>query len=145
MKIGDIDEKTYITFAKEIYYRLPYKLFVYYNKCDEPIMRVKCISESTGRLCLISNNFYLTEIEPNEVKLILRPMRSMTKEERSEYRTIAPGLVIIDGINIPNFNKIEWLIQRHFDFRDWIGQRLGVPVTEEFDPYKNPFEEYEEG
>ena len=129
--------------SREIYYRLPYGLLVYYDKCEEPVMVVKHIDLEAKWVNLMSKSYCLTKCPVSEVRMFLRPMSSMTNDERSEYRKIAPGIVTIDSVNIPNFNKIEWLLQRRFDFRDWIGERMAIAVTDEFNPYKEPFEDEE--
>ena len=61
------------------------------------------------------------------VKPYLRPMSSMTEEERNEqYKYSA-------------FNNIEyfdWLNAHHFDYRGLIEKGLAIAVTEENNPYK---------
>ncbi len=69
----------------------------------------------------------------SEIKPYLRPMSSMTKEEKNEHfgRTMT--------IDIVQTSKevIEWLLERHFDFRGLIEKGLAIAVTEENNPYKS--------
>lgn len=60
------------------------------------------------------------------IKPYLRPLSSMTEEERKEYKKIAPGLVIYDGIRIPNVQQIDWLNAHHFDYRGLIEKGLAL-------------------
>lgn len=66
----------------------------------------------------------------------LRPMESMTEEEKNTYKHIAPGLEWIDGIKIPNKNQIDWLNANHFDWRGLISLNLAIAVTKENNPYE---------
>ena len=66
----------------------------------------------------------------------LRPMSSMTEEEREEYEHIAPGIEVENGVRIPNVNQIDWLNAHHFDYRGLIEKGLAIAVTEENNPYK---------
>jgi hypothetical protein len=59
----------------------------------------------------------------------------MTDEEKKEYKKIAPGVVIDDGIRLPNVNQVIWLLQNHFDFRGLILKGLAIEVTEKNNPY----------
>ena len=61
-------------------------------------------------------------------KPYLRPMSSMTEEERKEY-----GLVLCDELSI---NQYDWLNAHHFDYRGLIEKGLAIEVTEENNPYK---------
>lgn len=72
----------------------------------------------------------------NNCRLYLRPISSMTDEERKEYEYIAPGIEIENGVYIPNVNQINWLNAHHFDYRGLIEKGLAIAVTEENNPYK---------
>ena len=58
----------------------------------------------------------------------LRPMSSMTEEERKEYWDIT---------SVSNHcAAIDWLNAHHFDFRNLIEKGLAIEVTEDNNPYK---------
>ena len=59
----------------------------------------------------------------------LRPMSSMTKEEKKEFFE-KWGL---DGWNIDTF---DWLNAHHFDYRGLIKKGLAIEVNESNNPYK---------
>lgn len=65
-------------------------------------------------------------LRPEWIKPYLRTMSSMTDEEREEYEHIAPGIVIEDGIRLPNVNQINWLNCHHFDYRELIEKGLAL-------------------
>ena len=71
-----------------------------------------------------------------DIKPYLRPMSSMTEEERIEY---AEFLEDIDGYaySIDCVPQIDWLNAHHFDFRNLIERGLAIEVTEENNPYKD--------
>lgn len=86
------------------------------------------------------------------VKPYLRPMSSMTEEEKNEMRRMlspeGTALHRDDGIAIPmnHFGDfvsyeymsriIDWLISYHFDYRGLIPKGLAIEVTKENNPYK---------
>ena len=67
-----------------------------------------------------------------DIKPYLRPMSSMTEEEKNEHfgRTMT--------IDIVQTSKevIDWLNAHHFDYRGLIEKGLAIAVTEENNPYK---------
>lgn len=87
-----------------------------------------------------------------DVKPYLRPMSSMTEEEKDEmHRMLSPegtALYQNDGIAIPmnHFGDfvpyeymsqiIQYLLKHHFDFMGLIPKGLAIAVTEENNPYK---------
>ena len=67
------------------------------------------------------------------VRPYLRPMSSMTEEEKREY-SLTKKLSIVD---YPTLESFDWLLKNHFDFRGLIPKDLAIEVTEENNPYKN--------
>ena len=59
---------------------------------------------------------------------ILRPMSSMTGEERQEY-----GLVLCDELSV---NQYDWLNAHHFDYRRLIEKGLAIEALEDNNPHK---------
>lgn len=62
----------------------------------------------------------------------LRPMSSMTEEERKEYK----HFVAFSGSPDGAANFIDWLNKNMFDYRGLIEKGLAIAVTEENNPYK---------
>ena len=70
------------------------------------------------------------------VKPYLRPMSSMTEDERKEYNDIVKNT--IDFYDCPKSEEIcffiipiDWLNAHHFDYRGLIEKGLAIEVTEE--------------
>lgn len=69
------------------------------------------------------------------VKPYLRPMSSMTEEERTAYLNACDN-EMGDAIAQPRYNGIDWLNANHFDYRGLISKGLAIEVTKENNPYK---------
>jgi len=61
------------------------------------------------------------------VKPYLRPMSSMTKEERNEYHSYC---YYYYGTYFDSINSIDWLLEHHFDFRHLIEKGLAIEAPE---------------
>lgn len=72
-----------------------------------------------------------------DCKPYLRPMSSMTEEERHDYNTIAMHTVVTSKgfVHFEATDLIDWLNAHHFDFRNLIERGLAIEVTEENNPY----------
>lgn len=82
-------------------------------------------------------------IEYLGLKPYLRPISSMTEEEKKEYQSLC---VIYgdhdadDNVTYYYFDTVEsfdWLNKNMFDYRDLIPKDLAIEVTKENNPYKN--------
>lgn len=83
---------------------------------------------------------YISSIKP-----YLRPMSSMTEEERKEYKSYQYHF---SSNNLPDYEGdfvfvneahelIDWLNAHHFDYRGLIPLGLAIAVTEQNNPYKD--------
>lgn len=99
---------------------------------------------------VLQDAFFYHEIK--EIKPYLRPMSSMTEEEKKEYIEYA-GYEIEESVNgrhyeyylkdfcgtpdepSVNTNGVDWLNKKMFDFRGLIPKDLALS-TDEFNPYK---------
>ena len=143
--------------------RLPYK-----PKClilrgqfdpDEAIVR-----GYDGRVSVFLKGDF-DEIEPEKVRLYLRPLTDMTKEEKEELCKMCTPVEVLDPdtqeylithyyvyfgakeedneedeISIKpcplNYFPFNWLNAHQFDYRGLIPRSLAIAVTEENNPYK---------
>ena len=71
--------------------------------------------------------------EDLKLKPYLRPMSSMTEEEREEYHKLCDKYY---DIYFDSVESIDWLNAHHFDFRGLIEKGLAIEVTTENNPYK---------
>lgn len=71
-----------------------------------------------------------------ELKPYLRPMSSMTPDERKEYdKLIANCLYDAEAYFFKNYNRLyDWLLVHHFDYRGLIS--MGVALEAPADMYK---------
>lgn len=71
-------------------------------------------------------------------KPYIRPMSSMTEEEKEEYCILqdevlySSGKLVTDCVN----DIVNWLDQHHIDHRNLIKKGLAIEVTDDNNPYK---------
>ena len=65
---------------------------------------------------------YLSEVKP-----YLRPMSSMTEEEKAEYHSLCDSYY---GIYFDTVDSIDWLNAHHFDYRGLIEKGLAIEAPE---------------
>ena len=99
--------------------------------------KIRCINFHIKE---IQADYYEEWVDLEHCKPYLRPMSSMTEEEKNEYLDIkkeeCDGCVLT-GKGDPNieFLLVDWLYAHHFDFRGLIEKGLAIS-TKEFNPYK---------
>ena len=108
--------------------RLPYKVRALYYGSDEECYTQDAI-ESIDITCTepeILIGQYGLRLE--DVKPYLRPMSSMTKEERLVYEQrlhdVGRSVDVIDADDVEA--HIDWLLSNHFDFRGLIPKGLAL-------------------
>ena len=121
--------------------RLPYGVFVNIEGFDYDF-NGKLVQVYFGNInrCSIQvgcNISYSLE----ETKPWLRPMSSMTEEEKKEFNDqIYKAKPYSDGKSYNVYEvtglNIDWLNAHHFDYRGLIEKRLAIS-TEEYNPYKS--------
>jgi len=65
------------------------------------------------------------------IKPYLRPMSSMTEEERIEFERLSFVYDTSDGSMLFSEKGLDWLNAHHFDFRGLIEKGLALEATEE--------------
>ena len=120
---------------KDLSARLPYKCvysasrgITHWNKL---ILNIDTITK------LINNEY-------DDIKPYLRPMESMTEEEKEEYEKLCiliptqfdSDLQKYDYYTTDSMESFDWLLKNHFDVRNLIEKGLAIEVTEENNPYK---------
>ena len=97
---------------------------------------------------VLRDAFYYNKII--DIKPYLRPMSSMTEEEKEEMKKVIKNDYIspfgelqssgVDNLTLScvrmSSNLINWLLENHFDFLGLIPKGLAIEVTEENNPYK---------
>ena len=130
---------------------LPYKVVIDYSYNAFEMRKgnyASCIKQ--GSKSLLDCDLLDVFISPrrNEegeyIKPYLRPMSSMTEEEKKEYRKtqITKWVKSVDCTNggyyehRDTLKTFDWLNAHHFDYRGLIDKGLAIEVTEENNPYK---------
>ena len=119
---------------KDLSARLPYEVKVQYNN---EIYNVDYISVLYEEVKLDIPDNYTVGI--SEIKPYLRPMSSMTEEEKNEYlNTFKKSIIGTDEEDgrVWTVSSIDWLNKHYFDYRGLIEKGLAIAVTEENNPYK---------
>ena len=122
---------------KDLCARLPYGVFVNIEGFDYDF-NGKLVQVYFGNInrCSIqvgSNISYSLE----ETKPWLRPMSSMTEDEKEEYCNLQDIFLCSNQYPVTNAYKLfDWLNAHHFDYRGLIEKRLAIS-TEEYNPYKS--------
>ena len=123
---------------KDLYARLPYGVKISTHNGSQTTVGIICTNG--GGKVYTSNMLY----NISQVKPYLRPMSSMTEEERKELLSFGAvtrlenGEVIdVSCVGFDNHAIVQdYLNSHHFDYRGLIEKGLAIAVTEENNPYK---------
>ena len=125
---------------KDLCARLPYGVIV--SVTDGTIKYeayIESISYKYIQVSPVSGSVFTpyTFYKISEIKPYLRPMSSMTEEEKIEYLDIDNGSYScpMDYAHIPASERIDWFNAHHFDYRGLIEKGLAIAVTPENNPY----------
>jgi hypothetical protein len=103
--------------------RLPYhvrcKIWLKDGTTEEGLLDLK---HNYGNV--LQDAFYYNKIK--DIKPYLRPMSSMTEEERKEYLHIT----LCDVVDCEAWNEVDWLNKHHFDYRGLIEKGLALQAPE---------------
>lgn len=132
---------------KDLSARLPYRVHCRVYKLNENIKENDDILYG-----VIGDNVITLKSDEDEclmyyqIKPYLRPLSSMTEEEKKElYHYYCKE--VADNLNTPNLTLelrccvsnsfgTDWLNKHHFDYRGLIERGLAIEVTKENNPYK---------
>ena len=131
--------------------RLPYGVLCYINDDDtstpRKLRRIE-VDELDGILLDFwtdREDCHSMQVYLSEVKPYLRPMSSMTEEEKEEYHNLCYeeereecefGEWATKTYYHDTINSIDYLNSIHIDYRGLISMGLAIEVTEENNPYK---------
>ena len=110
--------------------RLAFHCRVFYEYVDD-------LDNKTYGYSLTLNTWCIDEFNANKavVKPYLRPMSSMTEEERKIYAKLL--FADLGGVYEDYYKALDYLNAHHFDYRGLIERGLAIEVTEENNPYEN--------
>lgn len=106
---------------KDLCGRLPYGIIVAY-KSQEKEGRVKLGYGNIGYTAELGRSWWI------ECKPYLRPISSMTEEEKEFYgEDLSLSIEVGDfDYDIPDYNTIDWFNKHHFDYRGLIEKGLAL-------------------
>ena len=116
---------------KDLCARLPYGVVVGYSGKDNPntldkMGKVIYVDIRFGMIQMQSESGISYGLPPSEfIKPYLRPMSSMTEEEKIDYQ----AFFNYDGVEYPE-EYIDWLNAHHFDYRSLIEKGLALEAPE---------------
>jgi hypothetical protein len=119
---------------KDLCARLPYGITIY-RITDNSTHRIQ-YSDIIENIDQFSH--FLEYSGVDNIKPYLRPMSSMTKEEKKELGNIRPYLIDkndnVTGVQCNSFIQIsecqDWLNEHHFDYRGLIEKGLALEAPE---------------
>ena len=118
---------------KDLCARLPYGVMV---QCITESARMANASPLTETLNTVLYRY--VEEDNIELKPYLRPMSSITKEEKDEIKTYLKSFEgQLLGDNLRHVWYFDYLLSHHFDYRGLINKGLAIEVTKENNPYKD--------
>lgn len=128
---------------KDLCARLPYGVIV---QIPELFYTTKTIDVKLDAIFKVNDDFHFTDDYGyllENIKPYLRPMYSMTEEEKKEFNSLMYGVeercinAYGKGGYTLAFTEVnDWLNAHHFDYRGLIKKGLAIKVTPENNPYK---------
>ena len=111
--------------------RLSYGVYISPADCGKAIL----IGVKNGKpllLDIILKKEYDKPWNIEYIKPYLRPMSSMTEEERKEYELLANHCIVtsIGFIHLEAAPLIDWLNAHHFDYRNLVKRNLALEAPE---------------
>lgn len=99
------------------------------EKVIDQMENIEHVGFDDGEIYVVIGGF---QCELCDVKPYLRPMSSMTEEEKEELIKNFWG----NHTAKDTFEELSWYLSKHFDINELIPRGLAIEVTEENNPYK---------
>ena len=125
---------------KDLCARVPYGMFVHHKNVNQDYNLIAVFDDGRIGVTTLKENVGLTPTSINECKPYLRPMSSMTEEERKEWFKYShveydcefkpEPTLLVDYCHL----SIDWLNAHHFDYRGLIP--MGLALEAPADMYK---------
>lgn len=116
---------------QELCCRLPYGVIcnVPFNKAEQKLQGIIGTDLNDIRLIFEKDDDLVCECYLSEVKPYLRPMESMTEDEKKFYAVLCR----MDDEYTQPYNSchlVDWLLEHHFDWRGLIKVDLALPAPD---------------
>ena len=110
---------------KDLCARLPYRVKCRFETTVDTYKTIEFSREGTNGFLVDFDEIYCYWFNEGFIIPYLRPMNSMTDEERKEYYTLEHAC----------YKQTDWLNAHHFDYRDLIEKGLALEAKDGM--YKN--------
>ena len=115
---------------KQLCARAPYGVKVHI-KDEYETPRIIYIIHVEQELIGYFKGFHYDEESIENIKPYLRPISSMTEEEKKIYGDLSLSIEVDDfDYDIPNYDTIDWFNAHHFDYRGLINKGLALEAPE---------------
>ena len=106
---------------------IPYKVYIRMEDQDMRIIDVNCSRDSVVFTVLGEDKTYIG-VSPDRIRPYLRPMYTMTPEEKEEYRKTFATYENIDGVKLTYLtaSSYDYLNKKHLDSRGLIDAGLAI-------------------
>lgn len=119
---------------KDLCGRLPYGVKMKYKKDSgyEVLCKIDTFyKDIDGFHCLLRTTGPFGGFQDlNELKPYLRPMSSITEEERGEYNELCTKVLLMRYRASSHYPVTDWLNAHHFDYRGLIEKGLAIEAPE---------------
>lgn len=124
---------------KDLCARLPYGVICRYDCAVPYVGKVINYDRLNGIITIQETIGFMVGVHRvnalfDNIKPYLRPMSSMTEEEKKELNNVLEFQYYSDDSCM--CESTDWLNAHHFDYRGLIEKVLAIEVTEENNPYK---------
>ena len=120
------EEEKHNLLRKDLCARFPYnvKLKVKYENGPWTLF----VMHHSEKIYVLGTKGYPIEVKLTDCQPYLRPMSSMTQEEKQEYQRITERWMYDSSYSIGD--NFDWLNSRHFDYRGLIEKGLAIEAPE---------------
>lgn len=116
----------------ELCARFPYTIYVYMNDKIAKVTEIRFDNRGNVIFTLKDKDKTYIGIDVERVKPYLRPLKSMTPEEKEDY--VQTLNIMEDGMGTKlvytTHYALEWLNEHHFDFRNLIEKGLAIEAPD---------------
>ena len=120
---------------KDLYARIPYGVKICYTEHEYGVKSTWTIDYIIPELEQIVTKHPYGKFSIKDIKPYLRPMSSMTEEEKKERLSFFQVVELNSGLTpllsaLKSFEYIDWLNSHHFDYHELIEKGLALEAPE---------------
>ena len=119
------EEEKHNLLRKDLCARFPYNVKLKVKYEDDPWTLF--VMHQSEKIYVLGVKGYPIEVKLTDCQPYLRPMSSMTQEEKQEYQRITERWMYDSSYSISD--SFDWLNAHHFDYRGLIEKGLAIDAT----------------